>query len=480
MKSITKFLLSTFILLIAFSGALAQDAIEFPTPCSIDGPKYGEDSATAVKNLSLYRENFKQWKSSGYTNDAIDYAIDGWRYCLLHAPLSSQHIYFDGVKIVEHLIAKAEKAGDSLLREKYIDTLFLVYDIQIKAFGCKSQYGEAFILGRKGRDMIQYRKKDPIPAYLTLKRSIDLDPDNAEAGTISIFYKILEFMVKTGKADTTLIFDYYDVLISAANKQIKKYKQLNIDKPEDSVKNNKFLAQYMQAESNVNSLFDPWANCEQIMMIYTPKFDENKDDVAWLAKLVGLMYNKGCTDNELYFAASEARYELEPSPAAALDLGKAFYKAKKYAEAIKYLKIATEGLEDPLEKAEAYLVIATSYKELGQYSNARAAALRCAELDPTNGKPYILIGDMYAATAASCGDNPVSQRAGYWTAADKYAKAKSVSNDEKIIDIATQKYNAAYAGFPTTEDIFFYGFNKGDSYTVSCWYTESTVIRSRD
>ncbi len=476
----TKLLLSTFVLLIAFSGAFAQDAIEFPTPCSIDGPKYGEDSATAVRNLSLYRENYKQWRSSGYENDAIKYAVDGWRYCFLNAPLASQYIYFDGVKIVEHLIAKADEANDSVLKEAYIDTLLMVYDQQIEAFGCNDQYGEPFILGRKGRDMVQYRKQDPEGAYETLKRSIDLDVENAEAGTMSIFYKVLEFMVRKGKVDTTLIFDYYDVLMTSVDKQIAGYKQLIKDKPADSAKNQARMDQYITVESNINSLFDPWADCEKIIQIYTPKFDENKEDVEWLAKLIGLMYKKGCTEDPLYLSAAESRYTLEPSPAGAFDLGKSFYKVEKYSEAVKYLKEATEGLEDPIEKADAFLVLANTYKALGQYSNARAAALQCAGLDPTNGKPYILIGDMYMATAGSCGDNPVTQRAGYWAAADKYAKAKSVSDDEKIIDIANQKYNAAYGGFPKTEDMFFYNVAKGSSYTVSCWYTETTTARSRD
>lgn len=480
MKSMTKLLLSTFVLLITFSGAFAQDAIEFPIPCSLNGPKYGEDSATAVRNLSLYRENFRQWKKSGYKNDAIDYTIDGWRYCFLNAPKSSQYIYFDGVKIVEHLISKAEEANDSLLRERYIDTLFMVYDQQVQVFGCNKKYGEAFILGRKGRDMVQYRRQEDDAMYLTLKRSIDLDATNAEAGTISVFYKVLEYMVKRNKADTTLIFDYYDILMTGIDTKIKEYNKLNIDKPADSAKTNARIKQLKTAENNINGLFDPWADCEQIIKIYTPKFDANKEDIEWLAKLVGLMDKKGCTEDPLYFSAAEARYTLDPSAEGAYDLGKSFANVENYSAAIKYLKEASKGLEDPMNKASALYELAKAYKSAGQYSAARTAALQSAELDPTNGRQYILIGDMYMQTASSCGDNPVTQRAGYWAAADKYAKAKSVATDEKVKEQAGSRYSSAFSGFPKNEDMFFYNITAGSSYTVSCWYTETTTARSRD
>ena len=124
--------------------------------------------------------------------------------------------------------------------------------------------------------------------------------------------------------------------------------------------------------------------------------------------------------------------------------------------------------------------LADAYRNLGQLANARNAALESSRLNPSDGRPYILIGDLYYSTASSCGgDTPVSKRAGYWAAADKYAKAKSVSSDENVINVANAKYNAAYSGFPNNEELFFENIAVGSSYTVSCWYTETTIVRKR-
>ena len=42
---------------------------------------------------------------------------------------------------------------------------------------------------------------------------------------------------------------------------------------------------------------------------------------------------------------------------------------------------------------------------------------------------------------------------------------------------ANKQIARASAGFPPTKDLFFYGKQKGDSYTVGCWINETTTIR---
>lgn len=473
-----KLVVSTLFSLLFLTNIFAQETIIFPEPCSYSGPKYGIDSVTAVKSLSLYREHYKQWRSGGYKNEAIHATIvDPWKYCFMNAPKASQNLYVDGPNIYRRLISNAK---DEALKERYIDTLFMIYDKNIETFGCAKKYGEPYILGRKGNDLYQYRPNEKNLVFQTLKRSFDLGESETEAAVMSIFYKVLDEMIRDGLADTTLIFEYYDKLSSAIDKNISSYKSELAASPGDSVKINKKIEQYETAEINVNTFFDPWASCEQIIAIYSAKYDDNKTDASWLRKLCALLDKKSCTNDPLYFKAAEALYSIEPSAEAAYNLGVSFYKAKKYSDAAKYLQEAVNGSTDPIEKSKTYLVLSDVYKTMGQYANARNAAFKCTEFDPSNGMAYIVIGDLYMATAHSCGSDPVTQKAGYWAAADKYAKAKSVTDDNTIINIANAKYNAAYGAFPKTEDMFFYNVKKGSTYTISCWYTESTIVRSCD
>ena len=95
-----------------------------------------------------------------------------------------------------------------------------------------------------------------------------------------------------------------------------------------------------------------------------------------------------------------------------------------------------------------------------------------------NGKAFILIGDMYAASAKDCGDNDLTNKVAYWVAVDKYYKAKSV--DPSVAELANTKINTFSQYFPALETIFFYDLKKGDTYTVECWINETTTVRTSD
>ena len=132
---------------------------------------------------------------------------------------------------------------------------------------------------------------------------------------------------------------------------------------------------------------------------------------------------------------------------------------------------------DNIEKANYYLELGDITRRLGNYSQARTYALNSIELNPENGYPYLLIGNIYAASSKSCSEDKFEQKAVYWAAVDKFAKAKSI-DPELAVD--ANKFIEAYRPhFPDTETIFFYGLKVGDTYTVECWINEKTTVRSR-
>jgi tetratricopeptide (TPR) repeat protein len=214
-----------------------------------------------------------------------------------------------------------------------------------------------------------------------------------------------------------------------------------------------------------------------LLNIYSRKYTENPNDTAMIEKMLVAFDRKNCAP-PLYYEASEQLYKLKPSPSSALALGKMYYKLDQYSKAIPFLQDAINGLQDNDAKADACYILADVYKNLKNYSAARTNALRATELKPNYGMPWILIGDLYAMSAGNCGDNKVTAKAAYWAAVDKYQKAKSV--DESVSALANSRISTYVGAFPTTEDIFFFGFNKGDSYRVECWISETTIIRSSD
>jgi tetratricopeptide (TPR) repeat protein len=152
-----------------------------------------------------------------------------------------------------------------------------------------------------------------------------------------------------------------------------------------------------------------------------------------------------------------------------------YFRNKEYAKSIDFLKEA-EKLESPADRADGMILLANSYKETGNKVRAREAALKAIQARPNDGHAYILIGDLYAASAEECGSNDLTTNAVYWVAVDKYIEARRV--DSSVADEANQRINIYKKYFPSLETIFFYGHAEGETYRVECWINETTTMRA--
>lgn len=420
--------------------------------------KYGatpEDSAECIMNLSLYTEFYKQWKASGYKNTSVNDAFGPWRKVFLNCPAARLGTYVDGVRMLKYYI-KRQKDADA--KNALIDTLMMLYDARIQHFG-----KEGYVLGRKGVDLYQLRITDYEEAYATLTKSVELEGDASYPDVLVFLMRATKKMIDEGKIGEDMIFDNYDLS--------SKIIEANLEANKDNAKN---LSNWENVRGNIDLIFEPFATCEAIIKIYTPKFKENPEDIKMLSKLTKLLDRKKCTDDPLYFDATVKLYDLEPSPESAYLIGKMLMKNQEYGKAIDYLKEG-EKLEDSDTRADCFLYIAECYRNLKSYSSARTYALKSSQERPDDGNPYIMIGDMYAASK-NCGSTDLEKKAVYWVAVDKYYQAKQV--DPGVADIANDRIRSYSIYFPPKEDIFFHNLNEGDEYVVECWINEKTKIRA--
>jgi len=418
--------------------------------------KYGKDSSVCVMNISLYLEFYKQWKNSKYKNDAIKDVIKPWRWVFLNCPKGTQNTYVHGVKIVNYMI---QNEKDEAIKDKLIDTLMMVYDQRIKYFN-----KEGYVLGRKGMDLIKLRTKDYEEVYNTFKKSVELEGNKSTGPILVYYFRTTIKMAKTDKLDKSVIVDTYDQISEIVDYNIK----INKD-------NEKELTEWEIVKGYIEKEFEPYATCEDLISIYTKKFEQYPDDINLLKKITKILDKKKCDEEQLFFDASIRLYELEPSPASAFLIGKMFMKKENYSNAVNYLKQANE-IEDEDDLADSYYYLAMCYQNLKNYPLSRKYALKSLEVKPDNGNPYILIGDLYGTSGKECGDNDLTKKVAYWAAVDKYIKAKKV--DPSVADIANSRIISYSIHFPTLETIFFYDLQEGESYTVECWINEVTTVRA--
>lgn len=449
----------SFLMFSAFAGTstgLMNSTSKFPV--FQDEGKYGKDSATCVMNLSLYREFYKQWKASGYKNNAIYDAIGSWRWVFNNCPQARQNTYIDGNNMMEFLMKQA-KTDEA--KSAYIDTMMMIYDKRIKYFG-----REGYVLGRKGTDLFKYAPEEYEKAYHIFKKSVDLRGKQSESFVLVYYFRTVSKMVDAGKLEKAEIVEVYDQLSEIIDYNIEASK----NDPQD-------LSAWENVKGNIELSFEPYATCEDLISIYSKKFEEAPEDVELLKKITDMLDKKGCTESELFFDASVKLNELEPSPNSSYMIAKMLVKKEQTSEALPYLEDALQ-IDDDETKADIYLLMADVYRKMNNYPTARKYARQALDLRPNEGHAYLIIGDMYANSADECGNNEMSKKAAYWVAVDMYQMAKKV--DEELADIAQKRIEVYSQQFPKTETVFFYDLKEGDSYTVECWINERTTVRTVD
>ena len=423
--------------------ALALLAITISTFSFAQG-KYGatpEDSVACIESL-IYKDYMK-------ADPAL--ALSLWKTAYRVCPASQVSLYINGVKLYQGLIRGAKTGAE---QKAYKDTMYSIFDQRIEVFGNKAK-----VLGYKGQTMLVYSKKELDKIYNTLNEAVELGGDKSAAGTLVATMFAVVNLEKAGKKTKEEVVVEYDRLITicATNKADKKY---------------------VDADAKIQSVAAPYLDCEVLVPLAEKNFEANKENVDWLRNTVKLLRYKKCYEAPVFAKVAEAYFALEPSAEGADGMGKLFLGKKDYTKAISFFNKALEMSETDEDKAMYTFSIAEAYMYSKSYSSAKSYALKAAKLKSGWGEPYILIGDAYMYSSKSCDDGELGRFGAYWAAVDKYQRAKSV--DSAVAGEANKKIARASASYPSTKDLFFYGKQKGDSYTCKCWIGETTTIRVND
>jgi len=415
------------------------------------GSKYGKDSVKCLQNLSLYKEFVKQGN--------FDDALVPWRIVFTECPRSSKSIYTDGIKVITNQITKTKKPA-------YIDTLMMVYDQRIKYFGKDQKYPEGYVLGRKGVDLFKYRKEKIQEAYDCIAKSVELQGENSEAAVLVSYMQTTILLYKENKLKKENVVENYSKSMDFIEGLIKK------------TTNEKNIENLNKAKENVENLFTTsgTADCAVMIPLFTTKFNQNKEDTTLLKKITKLLDKGGCTESDLYAQASEQLNKLAPSALSAYNLARMFAGKGSYSKSASYYKQAIDLENDNIEKAKYYHDLAAiTGTKLGQPSQGRSYAYDAIKLNPSWGKPYILIGNIYATCSNEIGADEFEHKAVFWAAIDKFVKAKSV--DPSCAEDANKLINAYMIHYPNKEEGFFRSIGEGQSYTVGGWINETTTVR---
>ena len=406
-------------------------------------------------NLSLFHESVK--------NKQYDEAYGFWLPVYQSRPDLNKAIYTDGTEILGH---RYQQATDENVRKALRDSIMQLHDDRIKYFD-EARYPDTYVLGVKAMDYLTYFPEDELalPAYGWMKESVTALGAKAQ---ITVLRKFVELSYNIYKSNTEQYGDQFLAdyqMASAALEQIVAAGGKNAE----PASHQKAYIDRLYAASGA-------ADCDQMDQMYASVVAESASDIEKLGSIMKLYRRLGCTESDVYFTAAEHAHKLQPTSESAAGCAQMCIKKGDLNGALEYYKQALSMVTNDEDKADYLYRVANVYVLLKNYQQGAAYAQQSLDVNPEDGRCYLLMGICYAS--AKIYDDPILARSVFWVACDMFAKAKQVdascSSDANKLIATYRQY------FPSKEDVFFHKeLNDGQPFRVGGWIGKTTTCRSK-
>jgi hypothetical protein len=427
---------------------------------------YPKGVAEAKMNHSLYREHFK--------NKKYDEAFKYWEPLFAHvtSPKEAPTRHFeDGAvmysKLAEVITDSVKKVG--LLTK--LTELYANYDACVGGLNSNTLAYKGYYLQSAGAPSTD--------VYAAYKTALDKGGDKTMSFILAqlAYQSASLFSTKKVSADETRTI--FKNLITICNKNIAT--------------NEKEKANYTDILKQVNQYL---GGIETQVMDYpyfvekfTPAYTADPKNPQVYKPMLAVLKQVNCpADVEIYKSMlasnAEEQSKLAAQQAAERQAQQAVQKVVEHTSAPtnntpEGLKQRLQTENDPKVIADINMSLADVYYRQKQFSTARSYAQAAAKARPGWGKPYILIGLMYASSGDQCnpgGNTGWESQVVVWAAVDMWQRAKSVDGD---VASEANRYIGQYSKFmPSKEDCFQRGVKVGSSFRVPCWIQESTTVRT--
>lgn len=432
-----------------------------------------------INTLSIFSEYAK---AKNY-----DAAYGPWMEIRKRNPKFNRAIFTYGERILKDKIKKSSGAN----QVAYIQDLVLMWGERRTHFASKTPEGE--FLAKACQLQYDYRK------VLNMSNSQLYDCyDNAykkdektftNPKSLYTYFKLMVKLYDDGMQPAEALFTKYDEISEKVEAEVKNYTTLlnkyvrNVDdeqstnltsKEQKAVKSyTSFLRAFDQIARGMDKDLGDRANCENLIPLYNRNYEENKNDGLWLQRAMNRMAEKECTNDPLFVTIVEQKNSLEPNADTSYYLGFLKEKSGNDDDALAYYNQAVELQDDSYEKAKILYKIAAGFKKKGRYGQARSYYQKALAANPSMGKAYLSIAQMYASSAKNCGTDNFTKRAVYWLAAQEARKAGRVDPNLKK---ASNNTSANYlAKAPSKGEVFTDG-RSGETLKIGCWIGRSVKV----
>ena len=439
---------------------------------------FSQQNEDDINSLSIFSEYAK---AKNY-----DAAYTPWMELRNRNPKFNSAIYTYGERILKH------KIKNSTAEEKvqFINDLVLLWVEKRENFSKKAPLGATLAktaqLQYDNRSILNISNIELYNSFDNAYKS-DLKTFN-NPKNLYTYFKLTVELYDSGEKAVEELFTKYDEVSEKIELEIKNFtnklnqfipknegqQQVLSKKQKSQFKSyTSFLKAYTQISKGMDIDLGERGNCENLIKMYEKNYEANKNEGIWLQRAMNRLANKDCIDTELFVTILQQKNNLEPNPDTSYYLGIIKDKEGKSDEAFTYYTQAIDLETDGYEKAKILFRIATKFKKSNSFSKARSFYRKALRFNPSMGKCYIAISQMYASSAKNCGSDNFTQRAVYWLASSEALKAAKVDSNLKKAAKSSSKNYLAKA--PQKSEIFSSG-REGEFISIGCWIRSSVKV----
>ena len=442
-------------------------------------PVSAQNSEECLQDLSIFAEYAKVKN--------YDEAYGPWLKVREACPSLNVAIFSYGERILKDRIKKATPET----RDAETADLIKLYDQWLENFPTRRNVSvSGDIISSKAQAMLDYKTADKMEVYKTFDLAYQTDAKSfSNPKELYNYFKTLYDLYKEGNQGVTMeqLFNKYEEVSEKFEiESINLAKKLDVilKKQEEGTPlssrevrskrvygiNSNAIGTFL---SNLDAIISKEATCVNLVPLYKRNFEEFKSDAVWLKRAASRMDSKECSDDPFFVTLVEALHTLDPSADSAYYLGILKDKAGDSQEALQYYEESISLQTDPYKKAKILYKIAIKFKSAGRKSSARSYALKALRFQPSMGRAYLMISNLYAGSANDCGETQFNKRAVYWLAAQMAFKAGEVDASIKKLALKTAR---SYEGrAPSKTEIFTEG-NQGATIEFDCWIKSSVKV----
>ena len=442
-------------------------------------PMSAQNSEECMQNLSIFAEYAKVKN--------YDEAYEPWMSVRKECPSLNVAVFSYGERILKDRI---KKATPETLAAETAD-LMKLYDEWLENFPTKKNVSvKGDIISSKAQAILDYKTADKMQVYKTFDLAYQTDAKSfSNPKELYNYFKTLYDLYKEGTHGVSMeqLFNKYEEVsekFELESTNLAKKLDLILKKQEDGVPlnsrdvrskrvygiNSNAIGTFL---SNLDAIISKEATCVNLVPLYKRNFEEFKSDAIWLKRAASRMDSKECSDDPFFVTLVEALHTLDPSADSAYYLGILKDKAGDSDDALKYYEESISLQTDPYKKAKILYKIAIKFKNAGRKFSARSYARKALSFQPSMGRAYLMISNLYAGSANDCGETQFNKRAVYWLAAQMAYKAGEVDGSIKKLALKTAR---SYEGrAPSKTEIFTEG-NQGATIQLDCWIKSSVKV----